>query len=144
MFDTSKVGESLPPFTIDVERGKIHELAVAIGDPNPIFHDCASARAAGYADVPLFPTAPTMFWFWGNKKLVEQLTSLGLDVTRILHSGEEYEYLVPIYAGDSLTGVTTVAEGRVRRNIEMVTLVIEYTNQHGQLVLRARETLITR
>jgi hypothetical protein len=148
MFDMSKVGQSFPPFTIEVERGKLHELALAIGDKNPIYHDLAAAQAAGYTDVPVFPTAPTVFWFWGNRELVEQLTSLGIDVARVLHSSEEYEYLAPMYAGDSLTGVMTVADGKLRRSsagsMEIVTLAIEYTNQHGQLVLKARETLVAR
>lgn len=148
MFDTSKVGQSFPPFTIEVERGKLHELALAVGDLNPIYHDRAAAQAAGYADIPLYPTAPTMFWFWGNKELVEQLTSLGIDIARVLHTSEEYEYLAPIYAGDNITGVMTVAEGKVRRSqagsMEIVTLAIDYTNQHGRLVLKARETLVVR
>jgi acyl dehydratase len=148
MFDTSKVGHSFPPFTIELERGKLHELALAIGDDNPVYHDLAAARAAGYRDVPVLPTSPTIFSFWGNRELIEQLRSLGIDLARVLHTSEEYEYLEPIFAGDRLTGVMTVAEGRVRRSsagsMEIVTLAIEYTNQDGQLVLKARETLVAR
>src|SRR5258708_16565292 len=96
MFDTSRVGQSFPPFTIEIERGNIHEFALAIGDTNPIYHDREAAQAAGYTDVPFFPTTPTIFWFWGNKELVNQLASLGIDVIRILHSIEEYEYLPTI------------------------------------------------
>ena len=47
MFDTSKVGQSFPPFTVEVERCKIHELALAVGDPNPIYHDRDAAQQAG-------------------------------------------------------------------------------------------------
>ena len=32
MFDTSKIGQSFPAFTIEVERVKVHELALAIND----------------------------------------------------------------------------------------------------------------
>lgn len=148
MFDTSKVGYSFPPFTIEIERGKIHEFALAIGDQNPIYHDREAAQAAGYADVPALPTTPTIFWFWGNKELVDQLTSLGIDIMRILHSSEEYEYLAPIYPADTLTGIMTVAEGKVRKaqgsTMEIVTFEINYTNQHGERVLKARETLVVR
>jgi acyl dehydratase len=148
MFDTSKVGQSFPPFTLEIERGKIHEFALAIGDTNPIYHDREAAQAAGYMDVPFFPTTPTIFWFWGNKELVNQLASLGIDVMRILHSSEEYEYLATIYPGDILSGVMTVAEGKVRKgqasSMEIVTFEIIYTNQRGEHVLKARETLIVR
>src|SRR5438874_10732633 len=100
MFDSSKIGQSFPPFTIQVERGKVHELALAIGDENPIYHSREAAQAAGYADMPLLPTSPTTFTFWGNTHKWEQLASLGIDVKRVLHGEEAYEYLAPISPGD--------------------------------------------
>ena len=149
MFDTSKIGQSFPPFTIEVERCKVHELALAIGDTNPIYHSEAEARAAGYADTPLFPTSPTTFQFWGNTEMVGHLVGLGLNVMRILHGEEEYEYLAPIYPGDVLTGVMRVAEGKSRQgrdgsSMDIVTLEVAFTNQEGEQVLKARETVVVR
>lgn len=149
MFDKSKIGYSFPPFTIEVERGKIRELALAIGDDNPVYQSREAARAAGYPDVPLFPTAPTMFTFWGNTKMVSQIVSLGINVMRILHGEEEYEYLAPISPGDILTGVMTVVDGKTRQSkdgssIDILTTEIRYTNQHGQPVLNAREMILVR
>src|SRR5207237_10067568 len=99
MFDKSKVGQSFPPFTIEVERGKIRELALAIGDDNPIYQSKENAQAEGYSDVPLYPTAPTMFALWGNRKMVDQLADLGINLMRVLHAEEGYEFLVLIYLG---------------------------------------------
>ncbi len=149
MFDKSKIGHSFPPFTIEVERGKIRELALAIGDNNPIYQSREAAQAAGYPDVPLYPTAPTIFNFWGNSKMGEQLVGLGINVMRILHGEEEYEYLAPINAGDTLTGVTTIIDGKSRQgrdgsSMDIVTLEIRYTNQHNQPVLNAREVIVVR
>ncbi len=149
MFDQSKLGESFPPFTIEVERGKIHELALAIGDNNPIYHSRKAALAAGYEDVPLFPTAPTIFNFWGNTQFGEQLASAGITVMRILHSEEEYEYLAPIYPGDTLTGIATIIEGKSRRTkdgltTDIVTTETRYTNQQNRHVLTARTTVVVR
>jgi acyl dehydratase len=149
MFDKSKIGHSFPPFTIEVERVKIRELALAIGDDNPIYQSRESAPAAGYPDVPLYPTAPTIFNFWGNSKMEEQLTSIGINVMRILHGEEEYEYLAPINAGDTLTGVTTVIDGKSRQgrngsSMDILTLEIRYTNQHNQPVLNTREVIVVR
>ena len=115
MFDQSKLGHSFPPFTIEVERGKIHELALAIGDENPIYHDRNIAQTMGYRDVPLPPTAPTIFSFWGNTQLWQQLASVGINVMRVLHGEEEYEYLSPIYPNDTITGVATIIDGKTRR-----------------------------
>ena len=149
MFDKSKIGYSFPPFTIEVERGKIRELALAIGDDNPIYQSREAAQAAGYPDVPLFPTAPTLFTFWGNTKMVSQIVSLGINVMRVLHGEEEYEYLAPINAGDILTGVMTVVDGKTRQgkdgsSLDILTTEIRYTNQHGQPVLNAREMILVR
>ena len=149
MFDKSKIGYSFPPFTIEVERGKIRELALAIGDDNPIYQSREAAQAAGYPDVPLFPTAPTLFTFWGNAKMVSQIVSLGINVMRVLHGEEEYEYLAPINPGDILTGVMTVVDGKTRQgkdgsSMDILTTEIRYTNQQGQPVLNAREMILVR
>ncbi|GCE48038.1 acyl dehydratase [Thermosporothrix hazakensis] len=149
MFDTSKVGQSFPPFRYEVARCKIRELALAIGDSNPIYQSREDAQAAGYRDIPLSPTAPTMFSFWGNALLWEQLKEVGVDVERLLHREEEYEYIAPIYPEDTLTGVTTIVSGKSRQNkdgsyMDIVTLETRYTNQQQQHVLSAKTTLIVR
>lgn len=148
MFDKSKIGQSFPPFTIEVERGKIRELALAIGDDNPIYQSREAAQAAGYPDVPLYPSSPTTFSFWGNTQMGAQFVSLGINVMRALHSEEEYEYLAPIYPGDTLTGVMTIVDGKTRQSssgsMDILTVEIRYTNQHNQPVLKARQVAIVR
>ncbi len=149
MFDKSKIGQSFPPFTIEVERGKIRELALAIGDDNPIYQSHEEAQAAGYPDVPLYPTSPTTFTFWGNSKMVSQIASLGINLMRVLHGEEEYEYLTPIYPGDTLTGVMMLVDGKTRQgqggsSMDILTIEIDYTNQHGTPVLKAHQVVIAR
>jgi acyl dehydratase len=147
MFDQSKLGYSFPPFTLEVERCKIHELTLAIGDENPIYHSREAALANEYRDVPISPTTPTIFSFWGNTQLWNQLANVGLNIMRILHGEEEYQYQAPIYPGDLLTGVTTIVNGKTRRgkdgsSMDIVTTETRYTNQQEELVLTARTTLI--
>lgn len=148
MFDKSNIGRSFTPFTIEVERGKIRELAQAIGDDNPIYQSKEAAQAAGYDDIPLYPTSPTAFGFWGNRNMGMHLASTGLNVMRILHGEEEYEYLAPIYPGDTLTGVVTIVDGKTRQgqsgSMDIVTTETGFTNQHGKLVLKARTVVIVR
>ena len=149
MFDKSKIGQSFPQFTIEVERGKLRELALAIGDYNPIYQSREEAQAAGYPDVPLSPTTPTMFTFWGNTKMVGQLSSLGINLMRVLHGEEEFEYLAPIYPGDTLTGVMTLVDGKTRQgqggsSMDILTVEIRYTNQRNEPVLNAREVIVVR
>ncbi|MBV9709868.1 MAG: MaoC family dehydratase N-terminal domain-containing protein [Ktedonobacteraceae bacterium] len=148
MFDKSHIGESFPPFTIEVERCKISELALAIGDDNPVYHSREAAQAEGFKDVPLFPTAPTIFSFWGNTRQGDHLEQVGIKMARVLHGEEEYEYLAPIYPGDILTGTTTIVDGKTRQlkdgSMDIVTLETRYTNQDKQPVLVARTMAIVR
>ncbi|HEU0002987.1 MAG TPA: MaoC family dehydratase N-terminal domain-containing protein [Ktedonobacteraceae bacterium] len=149
MFDKSIIGRSFPPFSIEVERGKIRELALAIGDENPVYSSKAEAQAAGYDDVPIYPTTPTTFTFSGNRKMVGQLVSAGINVMRILLGEEEYEYLAPIHPGDTLTGVFTIVDGKTRQgssgaSMDIITTEVQYTNQHGASVLKARQVIVVR
>ncbi len=62
---------------------------------------------------------------------------------------EEYEYLAPIYPGDKLTGVMTLVDGKTRQgqsgsSMDILTIEIRYTNQHGTPVLNARQVVIAR
>ena len=146
MFDTSKIGYSFPPFPVFVDRTKLRELALAIGDPNPIYQDRQIEESE---DIPLLPTTATIFLFWENTNFIKQLTELGLDVTRLIHREESYEYLAAIHPGETLTGVMTVLDGSTRKGrgdttIDLVTLRLSYTNRYGQDVLVATTRLVSR
>ncbi len=149
MFDSSKVGYSFPSFTVTVEYVKLCELTQAIGDSNPLYQCQQRGQETGYADISFLPTAGTIFLFWGNQHFPDQLAELGLDVTRLMHREEEYEYLAPIHCGERLTGVMTVLDGSNRRgpygtSIDLVTLRLCYTSQAGQSVLVAKTRLVSR
>jgi acyl dehydratase len=142
------IGKPLTPKTAEVTRAKIRELATAIGDNNPIYHDVAAAKAAGYQDLPLPLTFPTTFNFWGRLPAGAEPEDLGMPKVGGLHGEEEYTYLAPIYPGDELTGVNRlvdVAEKQGRSGtMEFGTLETIYTNQHGQEVLKVRTVVISR
>ena len=146
MFDTSKIGHSFPPFPVAIERTKLRELALAIGDPNPIYQD---RQGVEDSDIPLLPTTATIFLFWENRHFIEQLAELGLDVKRLIHREESYEYLAALHIGETLTGVLTVLDGSTRKGrgattIDLVTLRLSYTNRDGQTVLVATTRLVSR
>lgn len=137
MFQIEKIGTSFPLFTIEVARAKLHEFALAVGEVDPIYHSQQAAREAGYDDVQMLPTMPTQFEFWGNPRWMERLREIGLNTTRLLHVEQEFTYLHEIHPGDTLTGITTILDGKTRRGLDMVTLETRYTNQHGRDVLAA-------
>lgn len=140
------IGQPLTPFVFEVERGKIREFATAIGDTNPIYHHLEAAQAAGYPDLPIPPTFPTTFAYWGRRANNAPEDDLGFPHARVLHGEEEYTYLAPIHAGDTLTGVRQLADVQEKQGklgkMEIATLKTVYTNQHGQEVLHARTTAV--
>ncbi len=148
MFDKNLLGHSFPPFTFEIASVKIHELALAIGDTNPIYHDRSAAQAVGYQDIPLPPTAPTLLTFWANTQMWEQMKGAGLNIMRILHGEEEYEYLAPIASNDTLTGVMTIVDGKSRRvkdgSMDIVVVETRYFNQHNEHVLNAKTMFVVR
>jgi hypothetical protein len=144
MFETRFIGQSFPAFTIEVERAKLHEFALAVGQSDPIYHSRQGAQEAGYEDVQMLPTVPTQFEFWGNPGWMERLREIGLNTTRLLHLEQDFEYLGAIVPGDVLTGETTVVDGKARRGLDMATLETRYTNQRGEHVLTARMKVVVR
>jgi acyl dehydratase len=146
--DKSFIGKTFPPFTFEVDKSKIRELALALGEDNPIFTDDEAAGAAGLPGIVAPPTFPTLFKMWGeggNRVLVE---AMGGDPLRVLHGEEAYEYHGFIRPGDLITGQSTVIsidrkEGRSGQ-LDIAMLETEYRNQRAELVVVARSTIVIR
>lgn len=141
--DKSAVGKTSAPVTMHIERGKIREFARAIKDGNPVYFDEEYARRTVGGIMPP-PTFLMTMALWDDGK---DRVDLGMDLRRLLHGEQEFEYLRPIYAGDVLT-----AQGKVERMFEkqgarggtmnFAVLATEFRNQHGELVAISRSTVI--
>ena len=138
--DISYKGREFPSFTFEVERGKIKELCTAIGDDNSLFFDQEAAKNAGYRDTPVPLTFATVMNFWGYPEIWERMKDMGIDIKRLLHAKEEYEYASPIYPGDVITGTVSVDSMRDGA-MGMVTFKSTYT-RGGETVLIAKMTII--
>ncbi len=141
MIDTSFEGKEYPPFTFEVDRSKIKELALAIGDNNPLFFDKDYAKKQGYKDTPAPLTFPTVINFWGNPEIWDRMKEIGVDIQRLLHAKEEYEYFSPIYPGDIIKGVMSVDSIRSSTLMDMVTFKSTFTRDN-EIVLIARMTIV--
>ncbi len=157
MVDIAKKGFEFPVHTMVIEKAKIVEFAAAValkekvGEIDPIYFDEEAAKKAGYRGIPVPPTFMTSFFFWTGGGLMEIVEALGVDISKTLHSEEEYEYLGNIYAGDVITWKMKVAEiyqrgqkDRIGRFVNVVVLESEITNQHGEVVGKVRSTSIER
>ena len=138
--DMSYKGRTFEPFTFEVERGKIRELCRAIGDENQIFFDEDVAKASGYKDTPVPLTFATVMNFWGYPEVWERMKEMGVDVQRLLHAKEEYEYFNQIYPGDVLTGAVSVESMRDGA-MGMVSFKTTY-KRDDEVVMTAKMTII--
>lgn len=142
------IGLELTPYTYSVEKGKIRELAAAIGDPNPIYYDEEAAKSEGYDGIPIPLTFLQVIDLWGGYSFEQKCQKLNLNPVKILHGEQGYEFFKPIYADDVLTVSGKVADVKVKQGssggMNLITLEFEYRNQYNELVARSRNVTIER
>lgn len=136
--DPSSIGFELKPVTFPVERGKIREFARAIRAENPVYLESECPPA------PL--TFTRTFLHWGDA-LLDAYLELGVDVTRTVHGGQEFEYLARVCAGDVLTMTGKLVDvytkqGAKGGSLQFIVFEWTYTNQHGAVAVRSRNTTI--
>ncbi|HVI94386.1 MAG TPA: MaoC family dehydratase N-terminal domain-containing protein [Anaeromyxobacter sp.] len=143
MLDRSLIGRESEPVVHDVERTAIRRFADALGDPNPLYQDEAVAKSAGYPALvapPTFAAALT-----ANDRFRH---SLDLGTRSILHSEQQLEYARALVAGDRITVVSRVADVLERPSasgpMDVIVLEDEARDDKGEVVFRARATLILR
>ena len=116
MADKSKLGMEFAPYTFEVEKGKIAEFAMAIyqkedkDQVNPLYVNREAAQKAGYKDIIAPPTFQTCFPLWAGGGLMPLIQALNINLIRLLHGEEEYDYLSAIHPGDIMTGKSKVVE----------------------------------
>jgi acyl dehydratase len=154
MADKSKLGMELPDCTFIVEKDKITEFAIAVSQKenkeqlNPIYYDEEAAKKAGYQGIPIPPTFPTCAFFWAGGGLMALVKTLGIDLNKLLHREEDYEYFGSIYAGDVITRkmkvIDVLRKGSGNKSVEVTVLETDLINQRGELVVKGRTRLMER
>ena len=144
------------PIIMQIEGGAIRRYAEAIDDPNPFYYDEEYARNSRYGAI----ICPPGFFGWpvGKGPFLSgpvTLTGTMLDFMAALNKvgfgtlidgGVEFEFILPIRAGDRLVFVPKILDLRERETKLGKTLfgIIEstYTNQNGDIVAKTSNTLI--
>ena len=145
MLDKNLIGHEFPSYTTDVEKGRLMFFAKAIGETNPVYIDESAAKEAGYRALPAPPTIPFALDMEGPE-LLPVVGVLKLDIARVLHGSQEFEYHAPICAGDRITVASCIADIFDKKGgaLEFVVMESSYSNQYGDVVATARNTLVYR
>jgi acyl dehydratase len=134
-------------FELPVERGKVREFALAVGEDNPIFYDVEEARRHGFPDVVAPPTfTVTQLWHVSREEREENLGA-NLDYGRVLHGEQEFRYTRLPVAGEVLKGTMRISkditkEGRRGGTMRFVTYESRFVDAEGKEVLSAYYTLL--
>ncbi|MDH3830075.1 MAG: MaoC family dehydratase N-terminal domain-containing protein [Desulfuromonadales bacterium] len=145
MIDKKWIGEEVSNLSTDVEKGQLRFFARTVGETDPIYTDEDAARAAGYRSLP----APPTFLFSLNLAQSDPLgkyLKIGVDLARLLHGGQEFEYYKPICAGDRITLKSRVVDIVEKKGgaLELLFEETTATNQHNELVGRMKQSLVIR
>jgi acyl dehydratase len=143
--DRRHIGHVFPVHSADVEPGRLRLFAKATGETRPEYIDADAARAAGHPTIP----APPTFALCLELEVPDPfawLVELGIDLGRILHGGQSFRYLAPVYAGDRLTFASRIEDIYAKRSGALTFLIKEtdVTNQHGVVVAEMRATVVVR
>jgi len=136
------VGKKLDQYSYTVERGKIREFCLALGETDPVYFDVAEAKKAGYEDIPAPMTFTTVIQFWGYPKIWQDMQALGIDITKLLHMKEEYKYLKTIYPGKYFAQAEIIDVKTGKMN--MVTFKTVYQNDKNEPVIEAEMAIVIR
>ena len=126
-----------------VGREKVREFSRAVFATNPINHDPAAAKAAGYSDI----VAPPTFAVVVQESTLAQLLAepdAGIDFSRVVHGEQRFSYSRPIVAGDELTATLAVTSIKTLGGNAMVTAESSIVDATGSHVVTASSTLVVR
>ena len=151
IFDRSTVGQTTPPRTIDLERGRIAFFARSVGEANRIHHDVIAAQAAGYPDVVAPLTFPIAIRLDYERLLAETgvagaMQRINCDFRRLLHGAERYDYAGSLFAGDQVEVSTVIAafEDKKGGALELAHLDTLITHRERGLLVKMTSTAIHR
>jgi hydroxyacyl-ACP dehydratase HTD2-like protein with hotdog domain len=132
--DRGFIGYRLPAFTVTVDPERLRRFAEAIGDGEP-------GAQSGVAP----PTYMKVVEGEGNSSRAI-LSALGVDLRRVMHVEQEFEYGAPIRGGDALTVERTVSDIHDAKGGALEFIVVDSSMHRpdGTLVGRSRQWIVVR
>lgn len=149
----STIGQESAPWTYEVTATSVRAFARGVGYTDPVYFDVDAAKAAGYRSLPAPPTYLGTPVFipgrsddtFSNPREGQPRVNHGLK--NVLDGSTEVEYYEDICAGDTLTGVSRVADLRVADSKALGKMLIVYVdttyiNQMGERVALLRSQVL--
>ena len=110
MVSLTAAGREIARVSFPIEHRKVADLARALGDDDPIWHDAEAARAAGFDGIPTPPTVTALLDHWRAGGAAGLAADVGIDPARSRLGEVAWDYVVPVRAGDRLTARQVIAD----------------------------------
>ena len=145
MIDRKYIGHAWPPYSVEVEKGRLRFFAKAIGETSSVYTDEIAARAAGYRSLPVPPT----FLFSLENEVPDPfgwLAPMGVHLGNLLHGEQSFKYHAMVYAGDRMTFEPRITDIYEKKNgaLEFIVKETRVTDASGRLVAELRSVLVVR
>lgn len=150
------LGRTWGPFRYVMGAEKMREYAVAISggvpsyistglpeDVHPVLHDEAAAARSAWGSLIAFPMFAVLFSIAPAQAALLD-PAMEMDVFRVLHGEQEFEFLEVLRPGDVLLTTGTLESRSVRGANELFVIRTDSVNQHGRLAVRGRFTAFVR
>jgi len=138
MVDQSAVGRAFTPVTARVEPGRLRFFLDTLGERNPVYRDDKAA--------PVPPTYLFCLEMMDATEPFEFLNALDIDLARVLHGEQRFDYHAPVVVGDTVTFKPRVTSVTDKKGGAMTLIVVEtaVTNQNGVHVADTSRTIVVR
>ena len=150
------VGRSWGPFRYVMGAEKMREYAVAIStgvpsyvstglpeDLHPVLHDEEAGARSAWGSMIAFPMFAVLFSIAPAQAALLDPT-MEVDVFRVLHGEQEFEFREVLRPGDVLLTTGTLEAHSTRGSNELFVIRTDSVNQHGRLAVRGRFTAFVR
>lgn len=138
--DAERFGQKSEPLVTEVEKGAVRRFAEALGETRAMFFDEDSARQQGYRSLVAPPT------FAVTLMRMTDVPGVTLPAAGVLHGEQQFEFGVPIVAGDIITATTWAGDMKTREGAQgrmtFLTVMGEGHNQEGEMVFRSQGSLV--
>jgi len=142
------IGRPLSTGSATVTAEHVAAFARALGDSNPLYLDPEAARRGPFGAIVAPPTYPIAFMVSAMSGGMDTFLELGLDFMTLVHGEQEFEYVRPIRAGETITLSGRIADvyekARGSGTLDFVVLETEGRDDEGAVIFYSRNTLISR
>ena len=126
--NASLVGKTYPTVRVEIDEERARRFAHAVDHRGP--------------GVP--PTILTVPEIEAGLRNVVSDPEVGVDIARVLHGEQTYEWSRPVVAGETLVAEASIENIRGRGAMQFLTLRTDIRDERGDRVALARSTLLIR